>query len=100
MTSIALATLFRRSVRANSGERFYNVFRDLLDVEECTVFSFLICPSQVRCLLKEVARKNWRSLASWPLIMFLEGSSTTANMKRNSGGLPIEIYVMDFGKYC
>lgn len=77
------------------GQKFYNVFRDLLDVEECTVFSFPD-PSKPNSLLVEGSCEEELEIARKLALDYVSGGFLNdPNMKRPVGQMPFDIYVTD-----
>ncbi|WP_374597998.1 helix-turn-helix transcriptional regulator [Sphingosinicella sp.] len=77
------------------GPQFYGLFRDLLDVEECTVFSFPD-PSNPRSLVVEGNCAEQREAARKLASDYVSGGYLNdPNVKRPHSQVPIDIYITE-----
>lgn len=77
------------------GQTFYNLFRDLLDVEECTVFSFPD-PANPSSLIVEGNCEKQRQAARKLASDYIAGGFLNdPNVRRPIGGQPIDVYVTE-----
>jgi len=78
--------------------RFFSVFRDLLDVEECTVFTFPD-PANPRMLIVEGENGDELELARQLARDYVAGGfRTDPNVQRQNAAVSIDIYATDLTK--